>query len=190
MRALFIIEVTNPGGVFQQLPDRHLRTEAGERGEVTAHGVIQIELARFGEHQDAQGGELLAATRQVKNRVGCDRPAGTQVGQAIAGRMHNRAGFDDRDRKPRVAIADLAADIIVNLCGRSCVATIRAGNGCNTVPKLSKQRHGDSSYCPVCIENLVGIDLVTKFPTSAATIALPCFFLTLSASLFKVDKPT
>ena len=82
---------------------------------MAAHRIVQAELARLGQHQDAEAGELLAAARQVKDRVRGNGHVGAQVGQAIAGRVHHRAGLDDGDGQPGLAVADLGGDMIVEL---------------------------------------------------------------------------
>lgn len=48
---------------MQQSSDRHLCTEAGKPGKVLANRIVEMEPAVLSQHQNAEPGELLAATR-------------------------------------------------------------------------------------------------------------------------------
>ena len=104
-----------------------------------AQRVVHIELALLGEHQDPQAGELLAATRQVKDRVLRNGHVSAQVGQAIAGRMHDGPGLDDGEREPRIIGAHPARDIMVDLRRALRFDTDALRRRLGAVPKVPKK---------------------------------------------------
>ena len=70
--------------MMQQLP--HCHAEPGEPAGSACQADRPDESALLDEHQDAEAGELLSATRQVEDRVLRDRAA-ADVGEPIASRM-------------------------------------------------------------------------------------------------------
>src|SRR5262249_14299167 len=110
-----VIKIGDARGVVQQSPNRHLRTVLGKRHKVLSDRIVEMKLARLGEHENPQSGELLTATGKVKYRVWRDRPSVTEIRQPIAGRMNHLSRLDDGKGQSRTGLLDLLGEIIVDL---------------------------------------------------------------------------
>ena len=70
-----------------------------------ADTVVEGEPAVAGQQQQREGGELLGRRRDVEHGVGIDAHAPLDVGEAIAGGMHDLAAANDANGAARLDAA-------------------------------------------------------------------------------------
>src|SRR5437660_11498431 len=97
--------------------------------------IVEMKLARLGKHEDAQSGELLTATGEMKDRVRRDRPLVADIGQSISGRMNHALGLDDGKRESRTRLLDLVGQIVVDLRRALFIDADFPRRGAKAVPK-------------------------------------------------------
>ena len=91
--------------VVHELAQRHGTGVGRQLGDELADAIIEGEPAIAGEQQQCEGGELLGGRREVEHGVGVDAHALLDVGEAMAGGMHELAAFNDANRTARLNAA-------------------------------------------------------------------------------------
>ena len=92
-------------GMVHQLAQRNDVGVGGQLGHVAAHAVVERKLAVAGEQQQRESGELLGGGGDVEHGVGVDADAPLDVGEAIAGGMHELAAANDANGASRLYFA-------------------------------------------------------------------------------------
>ncbi len=92
-------------GMVHELAKRHGVGVGRQLGHVAAHAVVEGQPAVAGEQQQCEGGELLGRRGDVEHGVGVDAHAPLDVGEAIAGGMHELAAANDANGAARLHAA-------------------------------------------------------------------------------------
>ena len=132
-----VIEIADARGMVQQLPQRD--AEAGELRNVLSERIVRMQLAQLDQDQDAERGELLAATCQMEDRVRRDPPA-PDVGEPVAGRVDQGRALHDAEREPGAVRRDLLRQIVVDLPRALRLgADARFGRGAAAIPERHRE---------------------------------------------------
>ncbi len=88
--------VAQAAGVVQQMAERDRPAEVRHLRHVRSHVVVERDDARVGEERDGRGGELFGDRGEIEDRVGGDRRARVEVGEAVAAGEDNLALVNER----------------------------------------------------------------------------------------------